>query len=78
MSQTEDRGKLGAAQLAPTSPQDDRELEKKTYIQSLSLKNSSGAPNEDRIRAVAQHNEDVQFERIGVLFDDVSRHYNNP
>lgn len=75
MTDIETRNGAETQQLAPSSSSSQKPAEKKSYIDSLTLKNSSRPADDDKIIEIAKRNEAVQFERVGELFDAVAKYY---
>lgn len=75
MTDLNTRNGADTQRLAPCSPSSEKPAEKKSYIDSLTLKNSSLPADDDKIIEIAKRNEAAQFERIGELFDAVAKYY---
>jgi hypothetical protein len=66
---------LETSQLASLTPGESKKIEKKSYIESLCLKNSAQPVDEEKIIDTIRRNESVQFERISMMFDEIAKYY---
>jgi hypothetical protein len=75
MSAAENRSGLETPPFVSLAPGESKKMEKKSYIESLRLKNNARPLDEEKIIDTIRRNEGVQFERIGMMFDEIAEYY---